>query len=179
MMKFPTRAILHRCLVTNTTFANQFKTQQFVGYLTTFAADIFAVKEIIFGVGIAFTIVLSSIFFYILRSEFFTTVFVWSLMIALSVFFVALCSVAYKTATIWETSNPQSHTDNEILSLRVASALFVALAIAWALVMLYSRKAIQLSIKIMSLTSECIEDMPGVLFTPIIQACAIVTFLVS
>lgn len=141
--------------------------------------DVNTARGVVFGYGIGATVVFSFIYITLLRSQCLATTFIWSAMLAMLGCLAIFCGLAYRTANTWEQSNPQSHSNEEIVGMRVVSAVLLVLGILWALFMLFSCNAINLAIKLMSLTAECIEDMPLILLTPIIKTTAIVTFLVS
>ena len=93
--------------------------------------------------------------------------------------FAIMCYLAYTTANQWSTENPRNHNDDEINALRVTSVVLMALSIVWAILMIYSRRSIQISLKMMSMTADAVEDMPAIFLTPLVQVIAIIFFLVS
>lgn len=135
-------------------------------------------RGIVFGYGIGATVAVSFIYITLLRSQCLAKTFIWGAMLAMLVCLAVFCGLAYQTANTWEQSNPKSHSNDEIVGLRVVSAVLLALGLLWALFMLFSCSAINLAIKLMSLTAECIEEMPLILLTPIIKTAGIVAFLV-
>ena len=92
--------------------------------------------------------------------------------------FTVLAIVAYLTADMWKGAIPQTHNNDEILGMRAASIVFIVLAAVWFIIMLFERKNVNISIKLLALTAEAIDDMPLILLTPVVECIAIVIFLV-
>lgn len=179
MLIYPTSNEFYRCRFTNTTVANAFATQKLQGYLTSFVADVYDSAGIVFGYGGGAAVLLSLIYIAILRFQCIASTLVWGLGGGIVVMFALLTWTAYATALQWEHANPQVHTNNDIYALRVASVVFITLATIWFLLMVCNAKNIQISIKIMALSSECIEDMPCIFLIPMLKVVGILLFMVS
>ena len=99
-------------------------------------------------------------------------------MVAVLGMFTVLAIVAYNTADMWKGATPQTHNSDEVLGMRAASIVFIVLAAVWFIIMLFERKNVNISIKLLALTAEAIDDMPLILLTPVVECIAIVIFLV-
>lgn len=179
MPKFRSISVLGRCQFLDNDVANNFITQGPFNYLTTFVADIFEAKSIVFGWGIVVPILLCFIWMAVLRFECLTTMAVWTLIVGVEVLFIIIIVLAYTTANQWKEQSPRRHSLDEIKGLKVVSALFFGFATLWLVFICFVGSSIQLAIKTASLTADAIEHMPVIMFTPLVQVTGMIAFLVS
>ena len=102
----------------------------------------------------------------------------WTSILLVLIMLSVVCGLAYNTATAWSRENPPVHTQREVRALRWFSAIVLALAILYACMMVYLRKAINLSVRIISLSAHALEHIPMLVFTPAIQVAGFILFLI-
>jgi choline transporter-like protein 2/4/5 len=147
-------------------------------YIAKFAADIFTVRHVIFGFGFGLAIFLSFLYSHLLSIEFLGTILIWSGLLGTVFGSIALVVIAQRTATAWDAETPAQHSSDEILSLKIFSYILVAASVLFFCMMVFLRKQINMSVQILALASTCINDMTFIVFTPFVNLCALVTFLV-
>lgn len=169
MLKLSSSSVYNRCILSNSAYRNQFGTQAFKNFLISFFSDMIQAQDVIFGYGFSIALVASFLWMYILRSQCLLTVVVWSAIQLIWLIFVYLFYLSYITVVEWRNENPPVHSQQETQSLEAIMAVLMCVSVLWAVGMCCMRKAIQLAIKVISLTAECIDDMPLIVFTPLIQ----------
>jgi hypothetical protein len=179
MLKFASTSVFLRCTIDDAQYRDQIKTQLAKGYLTNFIGDVLQAREIIFGYGVGLSILLSFVWVTLLRFECLSLLFIWGSIFGVQALFVIMTIVAYLTANSWADQNPQIHNNQEIRGIRCLSAICLGLAVIWLILSCAWRSAINLAVKTMALTAECIEDMPLIVITPVVQAIGVVCFVVS
>jgi hypothetical protein len=179
MLKLSTEGFLHRCTFKEKKYRDAIKTQKIKNLLFDFIGDILEVKGIIFGYGIGLTFVLGFVWLSFLRCECLSTIIIWFCILAVLVTLVIMTSLAYTTANKWDNADPQTHSSTEIGGLKVISLLCLIMSVIWFVMICFTGKAIQLAIKMVSMTAECLEHMPMIMLTPVVQLIALVVFLVS
>jgi hypothetical protein len=91
---------------------------------------------------------------------------------------VLLSIASYETVEDWKDDTSGQHDSTDILAMRIVSGISIALSIIWFLFICINVFNIQLAIKTLSLTAECIEQMPMIIFTPLVQTFAFLLFFV-
>lgn len=179
MLKLETTDVFHRCQFVDPDYRDVIATQHFKGLLVNFIGDVWEVKHLIFGYAVGLSILLGFFWITILRFEWLSTIIVWSSVFGVLALLLIMCALAYTQAKEWKEEDPRVHGNREITGLRVVSAILLGLAVIWAILTCIWRKSVQLALKIMALTAECIEDMPLIVFTPVVQILAMACFVVS
>ena len=102
----------------------------------------------------------------------------WGSIFAIQCAFAVMVILAYSTAQTWKKQNPAEHTSQEIRGIQFLSAICLGVAVLWFVLMCIWRSAINLAVKTISLTAECIQAMPTIILTPLVQTIGVVCFLV-
>jgi len=169
----------HRCVFDDDNFRNNFANQGISNdYLQNFIADILAVREIIFGVGFALAIVLSFLWVVLMRGVIVSHIIVWGSLLSILGMLIILVILSYTTADAWSNQDPQQHSDNEILSLQVASVVFAVIGFLYFCLMLFLFSRIELAISIIAQAAKSITAMPLMVFTPVINTTALILFMI-
>ena len=173
-----TTDVFHRCVFDSSEVRNAYVTANTNSYFISFVSDIYSARKVIFGFGIAFSFILCCVWCAMLANKYVGYVLCWTSILIVLLLLSVVCGLAYRTAKEWSHENPPVHTTREIRALRWFSAIVLALSILYACMMVYLRKAINLSIRIIALSAHAIEDIPLLVFTPAIQVGGFILFLI-
>jgi hypothetical protein len=176
MISLDSYSVFKRCTFSDSEYRNQLATQAAKGYLTAFISDILQARGVVFGWGIGGSFVLAFIWVTLLRFECLALIFVWTSVLAIQLAFIAMTALAYVTANKWKDADPQVHDSLEIRGIQCLSAICLGVAIVWFVLMCLWRSAINLAVKTISLTAECIESMPLIVITPVVQVIGVTLF---
>jgi hypothetical protein len=177
-IKRPTKDVLRRCQFLDSNIRSNYINQHVPTYFEMFVADVYVARNVIFGFGFGLAIFLSFIYSHLLSYEWLGDIIVWSSFIAITVVLGVGVYFSEERALIWGREDPQIHSDNEILSLKIFGWVMVALAILFVCTMIFLRKQINLSIKVIALSSGAINDMIALVFVPVLMLIAFAAFMV-
>lgn len=169
----------NRCRFTDITIAKQFGIfNASIGYFQSFISDILTSRIVIFCFGFLLSLGLSFLIIFILRYQWFGLIFIWNLVIMVLLLLVVLTVLAYETAIRWQNANPQLHSDTAINALKAFSLFLAIISFLYTCLMIAMRRNINIGIKVISLAANAINDMPMLVFSPIIQVIGFVFFFV-
>lgn len=178
-IRMASKSIFHRCIFTDSSNRNEFDNQGTTNeYLTSFLEDMMVARSVIFGFGFAVAIFLGFVWTILMRSQILSHILVWGGILAVQGFFIIMTGLAWTTAKEWKNEDPSSHSNKEIIALKVASLLFLILGFLYFCLTIFICKRIELAIKIVGQAARAIEDMPLMVFTPIIQVIGLTMFMV-
>lgn len=81
-------------------------------------------------------------------------------------------------ANTWTNQHPRVHDETSIHALRAFSIVMCVLSFFYVCVMIFLRKTIDVGIRVVSLAARAIDDMPFIVFSPLIQLTGFVMFFV-
>jgi len=173
-----TESQFRRCRFTDSEVRSYYSTQNKLDYLQSFMADIITARLVIFVFGFLLALTLSFIITLILRYEFLGEFFIWTSIVLVLLLFLQLIVMAYSTSINWQDQHPRNHSSTAINALRAFAIIMVIVSFLYVCCMIFLRKAISISIKTISLAARCIDDMPLIVLTPLIQVIGFVLFMV-
>lgn len=177
-LKRATKSVFKRCIFTDSAIASKYINQDGADYIKTYMQDIMTARNVIFGFGFAVALFFSFVFLYLLSLESLASAVTWSCIIGVAAVMIILVILANKTTKEWAGEDPQEHSDNQIVALKAFSGILMGISGLYLCLMLFMRKSINVAIKCLSMASMAIEEMPFIVFSPIIQVAAFVVFLI-
>lgn len=171
-----TTDVFHRCVFTDPVIRDAYIPLK-DAFMVSFMSDIFTARSVIFGFGVMFSLCMCFLWTHLLHYKYFGMILCWGSITGVLVMMSVLAYVANTTADEWEGQDPAEHTSREIDALRGFSSVMVGLSVIFACLMVFLRKQINLSIKVIALAAGVIEDMPLIVFTPLIQLSGFILFL--
>lgn len=171
-----TTSMFHRCIFDDPDVRNQYISQS-TDYASEFIGDIAVSRAVIFGFGTLFAVVLSFFWSFILRFRWIGYLVAWSAIIVMLGMMSMVAYYADKTAQQWADASPPEHTNDEIKALRWFSYVILVITFILACVIIKMRKAVNLSIKVMSLAAGAIQEMPVMVLVPLFQLFFFCLFL--
>lgn len=147
-------------------------------YLRMFMSDIITARNIIFGFGFLIALFSAFLFTYLMSKECIAWFLVWGCVLGVLALGILVISFGQDKLKKWEAEIPQAHTKGQINALKAFNYCFMVLAAIYFLLMLWFRTAINMAIKCVSMASTALNEMPIMVFIPILQIAAFVLFLV-
>jgi len=135
-------------------------------------------RNVVFGFGFGIALFFSFVMCHLLKNETLGEFIAWICILGVFFLMVCLCGVAQWNARKWEKEDPMVHGKTSINALKAFSGIFVIAAGLFLCTMICLSKSIKTAVKCVSLASTCIEEMPIVIFTPIIQVIGYVIFMI-
>lgn len=179
MIRKPAKSIFHRCIFTDSSVRNNFMNQGTDNYyIQSFMADIMAAKEVIFGFGFGLALALAFLWTIMMRSRILAHLLVWAGILTVQAALIIVAYLSYTTAQRWSDTNPQTHGKSEILGLQVASIVFLVLGFLFFCFMVFMCRQIELAIQTVGMAARCIDSMPLIVFSPVINTLGFACFLV-
>ena len=178
MLKYASTSVFRRCVFKNKALYSKFMNQDAADYFKTYMQDIITSRNVIFGFGFAVALVASFVFLYLLSLESLAWIITWTCIVGVAGLQIIVIILAYNTTKTWDAESPQVHTDNQILALKVFSAIMMGIAGLYICLMLFARKSINVAVKCLSMASMAIEEMPFIVFSPLFQVACFVVFLI-
>mmetsp|Transcript_3634 Transcript_3634/g.7266 ORF Transcript_3634/g.7266 Transcript_3634/m.7266 type:complete len:688 (+) Transcript_3634:110-2173(+) len=141
-------------------------------------ADMYTARKYIFGFGFGLSLGVSLVYIFLMRLPLVLDVLVWvSLLITITLFLVGGYFV-WDLADGWEKEDPQSVEDETVTATKgVAVVLFILGALVLILTVCL-RKAIQTAIGCVKEAGRAVNHMFLILLVPVLQAVALLIFLV-
>ena len=147
-------------------------------YMKMWMADIITARSAIFGFGFGVAIIFSFLFTYLMSVGCIAYFIVWGCIIAILVIAVAMLSFAQTTLAMWKSEDPEVHTTNQKRALQIFVWCLFAIAVCWFLLMLWMCKAINIAIKCVIMGSKALDEMPMLVFTPVLQLTGFILFMI-
>ena len=176
-IKRATTNILRRCIFDDATVRSYYINQNVPSYFTSFITDVYTAKIVIFGFGFGVTIVLSYLYSHLLAIKGLGSFLAWSGLIGTCLAMGAFAYYAEETSITWSNENPQVHSSEETLALKLFGYILAGIAGLFFCMVIFLRRQINLSVKVLTLTSTCINDMKAIVLTPLINVIAFGIFL--
>lgn len=147
-------------------------------YLRMFLSDVVTARNIIFGFGFLIALLSAFLFTYLMSKQCIAWFLVWGCVVGVLLLGIFVISFGQDKLKEWEAEVPQTHTSGQISGLKAFNYTFMALSVIWFLLMVWFRTAINMAIKCVSMASNALNEMPIMVFIPILQITAFVLFLV-
>lgn len=182
MIKLESTPVFQRCLPTDENalmVAFGQTAEQMPTFLVNGMKDVYQARHIIFGFGAVAGFVLSFVWIGVLRCECLSKFAIWSTLVLVFVSLVLIGGFILETAKEWQYQYPMEHTQKTVTEMWVAGGVAVALSVAWLVFMIVCGASINLGIRTLALTAECIDSMPLIVFTPVVQAGGLIAVLVK
>jgi len=173
-----TKSVFRRCVFTDNAVMSKYVNQDAADYFKVYMQDVITARNVIFGFGFAVALVASFVFMYLLSLERLSCVIVWTCIVSVAGLMIIVIILAYNTTKSWAAEDPAVHTTNQILALKVFSAIMMGIAGLYLCMMLFMRKSINVAIKCLSMASMAVEEMPFIVLSPIFQISCFVVFLI-
>lgn len=171
-----TTSVFHRCIFEDPIIREQYFPIDST-YFVSFISDIFTARSVVFGFGILFAICLCFLWTHLIHYEIFGKILCWTSIILIVFAMAAVTAVANTTADEWQKEDPPTHSGSERRALRAFSGIMLIATFLFGSLMIFLRKQINLSIKVMALAASAVEDMPLIVFTPLVQLSGFILFL--
>ena len=171
-----TTSVFHRCIFEEEAVRDEYFANS-NSYIVDFVSDIFAARSVIFGFGIMFALFACFVWTHLLHWRTFGMVLCWGSIATVVILMAGVTWISNETADEWLNQDPPEHGDRERKALRIFSGIMLGLTVLFACLMVFLRKQINLSIKIIAMAATCIEEMPLIVFTPLIQMAGFIMFL--
>jgi len=177
-IKRASKPVFDRCVYTTpgTSTPNENPTSS--DYLKMFAADIITARNVVFGFGFCIALVSSFLFSYLMSINWIAWAMTWSCILSVLICGIAVVSYGRSLQVSWEEEDPQEHTESQINLLITFNYFMMALALAYFVVMVFFRNAINMAIKCVSMASKAVDEMPLMVFMPILQIAGLLLFMV-
>ena len=177
-IKRATKSIFKRCIFTDSSVYDQYLNQAGADYIKTYIQDIMVARNVIFGFGFAVALFFSFVFLYLYSFETLACVVTWTCISGVAAVMIILVILANNTTKAWGREDPQVHTNNQIVALKAFSGIMMGIAGLYLCLMIFMRNAINVAIKCLAMASMAMEEMPFIVFSPILQVAALVVFLI-
>jgi choline transporter-like protein 2/4/5 len=177
MPKLTSDQVLHRCSLENPEYAQYFMSEKVKNMFLGVLSDIMAVDYTNYMYTAIAGAVFSVVWMTFLRCECLTSCFIWMAMLLIQVIFGGITALGVLEILQWKDQDPPLHTDKEILHLEIATGVVGFIALLWFILMIVVGSSVQVAVKAMALTADCIEHMPMILFTPLLQVTCFLGFL--
>lgn len=118
-IKRPTKSIFKRCVFTDSSVLNEYTNQAGADYIKTYIQDIMVARNIIFGFGFAVALFFSFVFLYLYSFETLACVVTWTCITGVAAVMIVLVILANNTTRAWKAEDPQAHTNEQIVALKV------------------------------------------------------------
>lgn len=171
-----TTSVFHRCIFDDKAVRQEYLASS-NSYFVGFFSDMFAARSVIFGFGIMFALLACFVWTHLLHWRTFGMLLCWGSILIVIVLMVGVTWTANVTADEWLHQDPPEHSTRERQALRIFTGIMLALTVCFTCLMVFLRKQINLSIKIIAMAATCIEEMPLIVFTPLIQMAGFIMFL--
>jgi len=177
-IKRKTKSIFRRCIFTDSSIASQYVDSDATSYIKTFMQDIMTARNVIFGFGFAVALVFSFLILYLLSLETLGWFVAWFCIVGCGGLMIGVVYLANKTCNTWKNEDPEVHTSEQIVALRAFSGIMMGISGLYLCLMLFMRKNINVAVKCVSMAAMSIEEMPFMVFAPILQVAAFIVFMI-
>ena len=175
---YDSKAIFSRCVKKVSTDPVDPNNPTQSDYLRMYMSDLITARNVVFGFGFGVALVFSFLFTYLMSKDCIAWILVWACVAGVLAMGIAVVVYGQKKYAEWQAQNPPQHTKSQMDGLRGFNYTFMALSIVWFLLMLVFRKAINMAIKCLSMGSKAVEEMPIMVFMPLLQIGGFLLFLV-
>lgn len=143
-----------------------------------FMADCITARGVIFGFGFGMALLFAFTYTYLMSVNCLAWLIVWSCVTSVLLFGLVIVFFGKNTLDEWKAEDPQIHSDNQRTWLQVFNYTFMSLCVIWFLLMMWFCKAINMAIKCVSMGAKALEEMPMMIFIPLVQIAGLVLFMV-
>jgi choline transporter-like protein 2/4/5 len=147
-------------------------------YMKKFVSDVYTARAVIFGFGFCIAIAFGFLYTYLMSKDCFAWIIVWSCVTGVLAVGVATALYGQNLANKWKNESPEVHTSAQRTWLDAFNYTVLGLSVIWFLLMLWFRKAINMAIKCVSMGAKALEEMPLLIFIPIIQMTGLILFFI-
>ena len=177
-IKRSTTNILRRCIFNDASVRSLYLNQNIPSYFTSFLIDVYTSKIVIFGFGFGVTIVLSYLYSHLIAIRGLGLFLAWTALFGTIVAMGVFAYFAEETAITWSNESPQIHSSEETLALKLFGYILAGMAGLFFCMVVFLRRQINLSVRVLSLSATCINDMKAIVLAPLLNVCAFGLFLV-
>jgi hypothetical protein len=146
-------------------------------YLKMYMSDMITARNVIFGFGFAIALIFAFVFTYLMSIEAIAELLVWGCIFGVLALAFCMLGVAQDVVHRWKQEDPKEHTENQIVALQTFVSIITAFSGIWVLLMLWMCKTITIAVKCVSMGSKAVDEMPFIVFMPLIQVIALVLFV--
>lgn len=177
-IKRASKAVFSRCVYTTagTTTPNENPTSS--DYLKMWAADIITARNVVFGFGFCIALLSSFLFTYLMSITWIAWGLTWACVLSVLVCGIAIVSYGRTVQQTWMDEDPREHTDTQITLLVTFNYFMMVLAVVYFFLMVFFRNAINMAIKCVSMASKAVDEMPLMVFMPILQIAGLILFMI-
>jgi choline transporter-like protein 2/4/5 len=144
-----------------------------------FMADVITARAIIFGFGFGMALFFGFVYTYLMSINCLAWLVVWGCVTGVLAFGVAIVSYGQSTLKKWQAEGSDGpHTENQKTWLQIFNYGFMALCVIWFLLMIWFCGAINMAIKCVSMGAKALDEMPIMIFIPILQITGFILFMV-
>ena len=174
-----TKSIFNRCIFTGSQDIDESDSDANASdYMKMWMADIYTARAVIFGFGFVIALVFAFLFTYLMSFELVAGAIVWGCIFGVLALAVGMTGMAYSTLKEWKAEDPEQHTASQRAALEGFVWTLQILCFIWFLIMCWMYKAVQVAIKCVVMGSKAIDEMPALVFFPIVQIFAFCLFMV-
>ena len=141
-------------------------------------ADIYTARAVIFGFGFVIALVFAFLFTYLMSFQLIATFIVWGCIFGVLAIAVGMTGMAYTTLGDWNDEDPAQHTESQKAALQGFVWTLQILCFVWFLIMCWMYKAVNVAIKCVIMGSTAIDEMPALVFFPLLQIFAFCLFMI-
>ena len=145
-------------------------------WFSSFIADVWTLRNYVFGLGLGFSVVASFLFLYFLRIPGLLFLIVWILVFGIEILLIVSTALLAQLASTWK--NDDSKANYEIIAVQVFEYIGIALCISYFCLMIVLRKRIMLALAIIKEAGRAYASMPALIVLPVVQAVGFCVFLV-
>jgi len=173
------RSIFNRCIFTGSNDVDEDESDANASdYMKMWMSDIYTARSVIFGFGFVIALVFAFLFTYLMSIECVAELLVWGCIFGVLAIAVGMTGMAYSTLKEWKDEDPEQHTASQKSALEGFVWTLQIVCFLWFLLMCWMYKAIQVAIKCVVMGSTAIEEMPALVFFPILQIFGFCLFMV-
>jgi len=147
-------------------------------YMKMFMADLITARAVVFGFGFVIALLFAFLYTYLMSMNCMASIIVWGCISGVLMVGVAIVSYGGELHAQWKAEVPQIHTPSQIGWLEGFNYGFMVLCFIWFLLMIYMCKSINMAIKCVCMGAKALDEMPLMVFVPIIQITGFILFLI-
>ncbi len=179
-IKRASRSIFNRCIYTDggSSVDEEESDPNSSDYMKMWMADIYTARAVIFGFGFVIALVFAFLFTYLMSFQLIATFIVWGCIFGVLAIAVGMTGMAYTTLGDWNDEDPAQHTESQKAALQGFVWTLQILCFVWFLIMCWMYKAVNVAIKCVIMGSTAIDEMPALVFFPLLQIFAFCLFMI-
>ena len=145
-------------------------------YVSAFWADVLVLIQVIAPLGLGMSTVVSFGYLYFLRIPGLLYVLVWTVLIAIEVFFIVLSVLLFVLSTQWAKDGLHSH--DEVVAMQTFASCGFLVSFLYLCFLGVSGKLVRVALNVVKEACKTVASMPLLLFMPVLQVVGISLFLI-